>query len=158
MKRESFLGTEFIKDVQRNRFPVLLIDKVTDLEPGVKATSVKCFTNGEWFFQGHFDDEAVVPGFVTIEALTQSFLMTFLSLEGNRGKKTSFVKIHSATFSLKIVPGDVLVIESELDSFSRGLAQGKSIGFVEGRVACELRLSVAIPDQLNAVLPKNRHG
>ena len=63
---------------QRNRYPVLLVDKIVDLVPGERATGVKCFTYNEWFFPGHFDDEPNVPGFVQIESLVQTFILTFL--------------------------------------------------------------------------------
>ncbi|NBO19789.1 MAG: beta-hydroxyacyl-ACP dehydratase, partial [Proteobacteria bacterium] len=75
---------------QRNRYPVLLIDKILDLVPGERAIGVKCVTYNEWYFPGHFDDEPNVPGFVQIESLVQTFILTFLCKPEYAGMKTNF--------------------------------------------------------------------
>ena len=87
------LGIIDIIKHQRNRYPVLLIDKVVDLKPGKSAVGIKNFTYNEWFFPGHFDDEPNVPGFVQVEALVQAFILTFLSLPEYSGMKTNFTNI-----------------------------------------------------------------
>lgn len=143
-----------IIETQRNRYPVLLVDRITSLEPGRRATGVKCFTYNEWFFPGHFDDEPNVPGFVQIECLAQTFIMTFLCLAEHKGKKTNFVAINNIRFKRKIVPGDVLVIEAELKSFKRGIATGTVTSSVEGEEACSAELVVALPDVLDAFKPR----
>jgi len=138
---------------QRNRYPVLLIDKIIELEPTVKAVGIKCFTYNEWFFPGHFDDEPNVPGFVQIESLVQTFIMTFLCDEKYMGMKTNFISMDKIRFSRKIVPGDVLRIEAHLKSFKRGLASGFAESFVDGEAACRADFLVAVPDILNKYRP-----
>ena len=142
-----------IQQYQQNRYPCLFIDYVDEVVPGKKATGYKYFTFNEWFFPVHFPDEPNVPGFVQIEALTQLFLMTFLTLPGNKGKKTGFVSIEKAKFKKKIVPGKRLDIQAELKSYRRGLAKGYSIGYIDGEVACSVELVIAIPDILNEFKP-----
>lgn len=146
-----------IKDIikhQRNRYPVLLIDKIIDLVPGERATGIKCFTYNEWFFPGHFDDEPNVPGFVQIESLVQTFILTFLCAEEYKGMKTNFVSINNIRFRRKIVPGDVLRIEATLKSFKRGIAVGMAESSVDGEAACSAEFVVAVPDILDKFKPK----
>ena len=139
---------------QRNRYPVLLIDRVTVVDPGKSASAVKCYTYNEWFFPGHFDDEPNVPGFVQIESLTQTFIMTFLCMEEYKGMKTNFVSVNNVKFKRKIVPGDVLKIDATLNSFKRGLAMGSVQSFVDGEPACSADLVVAIPEILDRFKPR----
>ena len=142
-----------IQEYQQNRYPCFFIDRITEAMPGQYAKGFKNFTYNEWFFPAHFADEPNVPGFVQVETLTQVFLMTFLTLPGNKGKKTGFVSIKDAEFKKKIVPGDRLDIEAELKSFRRGLAIGTARGYICGELACKVDLVIAIPDILNQFIP-----
>ena len=143
-----------IQKYQQNRYPLLFIDYVERVIPGKEVKGHKNFSYNEWFFPAHFQDEPNVPGFIQIEALTQMFLMTFLTIPGNEGKKTSFVSIENAKFKRKIIPGDRLDISSELKFFRRGLAKGISTGYVQGELACSIELVITIPDILNEYKPK----
>lgn len=134
-----------IMEYQQNRFPLLFVDVITEAEPGKYAKGYKNFTYDEWFFPAHFADEPNVPGVVQLEALTQVFLMSFLTIPEYKGKKTGFVS-NSCRYRKKIEPGQRLDILAELKSFRRGLAKGRSIGYVDGEIACEADLEVAIPD------------
>lgn len=149
-----------IQQYQQNRYPLLFVDKITESKPGEYAKGYKNFTYNEWFFPAHFADEPNVPGFVQIEALTQVFLMSFLTLDEFKGKKTGFVEVRKARFFRKIIPGDRLDTEAFLYSFKRGLAEGKAIGTVNGEKACEAEFLIAVPDELNKYMPKRKenHG
>lgn len=142
-----------IQDYQQNRYPLLFIDFVDEVLPGIYAKGHKNFTYNEWFFPAHFTDEPNVPGFIQIEALTQMFLMTFLTIPENKGKKTGFISIENAKFKRKIIPGERLDISSELKFNRRGLVKGSSVGYINGELACSLELTVAIPDILIAYKP-----
>lgn len=142
-----------IQQYQQNRYPCLFIDYVEEAVPGKSAKGHKNFSFNEWFFPAHFPDEPNVPGFIQIEALTQLFLMTFLTLPGNKGKKTGFVSIDNARFKKKIIPGDRLDIQAQLKSYHRGLAKGTSVGYINGELACSAELVIAIPDILNEFIP-----
>ena len=143
-----------IQEFQQNRYPLLFIDYVKEALPGKYAKGHKNFSFNEWFFPAHFEDEPNVPGFVQVEALTQMFLMSFLTIPENKGKKTSFVNINNAYFKKKIIPGDRLDIEAELKFYSRGLAKGKSTGYINGEDVCGIELTVCIPDILKSFSPK----
>ena len=79
--------------------------------------------------------------------------MTFLTLPGNKGRKTGFVSINDARFKRKIIPGDRLDIEAELKSYRRGLAKGFSKGYVGEEIACSTELVIVIPDIINEFKP-----
>lgn len=143
---------------QRNRYPVLLIDKIVELVPGERATGIKCFTYNEWFFPGHFDDEPNVPGFVQIESLVQTFILTFLCKDEYSGMKTNFVSINNIKFRRKIVPGDVLRIEATLRSFKRGIAIGFAESSVDDEPACSAEFVVSVPAILDQFKPKSQEG
>ena len=155
MEEETVMNLDAyaIQQYQQNRYPCLFIDYVEEAVPGKSAKGYKNFSFNEWFFPAHFPDEPNVPGFVQIEALTQLFLMTFLTLPGNKGKKTGFVSIENARFKKKILPGDRLDIQANLKSYRRGLAKGTSVGYINGDVACNVELVIAIPDILNKFIP-----
>ncbi len=143
-----------IKACQQNRYPLLFVDKIYDVIPGVSAKGIKSFTYNEWFFPAHFEDEPSVPGFIQIESLVQTFIMTFLTLDEHRGKKTNFVSIENVKFRKKIIPGDQLEVHARLDSFKRGIAKGSVESFVSGEPACRADFIVALPDVLNYFKPQ----
>lgn len=143
-----------IQACQRNRHPLLFVDHIFDVVPGERASGIKCFSYNEWFFPAHFDDEPNVPGFVQVETLVQTFIMTFLSREDLRGKKTNFIGINNVKFKRKIIPGETLKIHARLDSFKRGIATGSATSFVEEYPACSADFIVAVPDLLNIFKPK----
>jgi len=150
------LGPLEIMKYQQNRYPLLFVDLILEVSPQNSAVGVKNFSYNEWFFPAHFEDEPVVPGFVLIESLTQVFLMTFLTIPGNEGKKTAFVEIEEAKFQKKVVPGDSLRIEAQLENYNHGIARGFARAMVGSDLACSSKLVVAIPDVLNARLPQKR--
>lgn len=143
-----------IQKYQQNRHPILYIDFVEEIKVGEYANGYKQFSFNEWFFPIHFPDDPNVPGFILVESLTQMFLMTFLSFDEYKGKKTSFVSIKDASFKKKVVPGNTMHIKSKLDSFRRGIAKGTSVGYINGEVACSITLVITIPDVLNQFKPK----
>jgi 3-hydroxyacyl-[acyl-carrier-protein] dehydratase len=144
-----------IKECQRNRHPLLFVDRVYDVVPGEKASGLKCFTYNEWFFPAHFDDEPNVPGFIQVESLVQTFIMTFLSKDELKGKKTNFLGINNVKFKRKIVPGDTLIVHATLQSYRRGIATGSAVSFVGDEPACSADFVVAVPDVLDQFKPKS---
>lgn len=152
----SNLGPQEIIKYQQNRYPLLFVDLILEVSPGSSAIGLKNFSYNEWFFPAHFEDEPVVPGFILVESLTQVFLMTFLTIPGNEGRKTAFVEIQDARFHKKVLPGDSLRIEAQLNNYSHGLAQGFARGLVGSDLVCSSKLVVVIPDIVNSRLPQTR--
>ena len=139
---------------QQNRYPLLFIDRVYDVIPGERAKGTKCFTYNEWYFPAHFEDDPNVPGFIQIECLVQTFIMTFLCIDKYQGMKTSFANIDNTKFKRKILPGETLTVEAELKSFKRGMAKGSASSFVDGEAACSADFVIVVPDVFKEFLPK----
>jgi len=145
-------------DIQRyikNRYPILMIDRVHEIVVGKSARGFKNFTNNEWFFPSHFENNPNVPGIVTLEVLMEMFIMSFITLPECLGKETADVKVDKLHFNIKIFPGDKLDVTSELKSFRRGVATGTSVGYVNGDVACSCELIVCVPAIVFTFRPSN---
>lgn len=138
------LGIKEIKEILPHRYPFLLVDKIESLEPGVKAVGYKNVTMNEYFFQGHFPEEPVMPGVLIIEALAQTGAVALLSLEEFKGKIGYFTGIDKAKFRKKVVPGDTLRLEVEIIKRRGPVGIGKAIAYVEDKKAAEAELSFII--------------
>lgn len=144
----------YIRSSQQNRFPLLFIDKIIDIKPGKYAKAIKNFTYNEWFFPAHFDDEPNVPGFIQLESLVQTFIMTFLSIKKYSNLKTNFFDLNNTKFRRKIIPGETLTIKAVLEEFKRGVAKGYSEGYVDEEFACSAEFIITVPDIFNKFIPK----
>ncbi len=126
-----------------HRYPFLLVDRVLELEPMKRIKALKNVTINEPFFPGHFPHYPVMPGVLVIEALAQaSGLLSLKSAGQVRDGKAVFyfVGIDGARFKRPIVPGDTVILESELLLERRGLIRYGVKASVEGKLACEATL------------------
>ena len=102
-----------IMEMIPHRYPFLMIDRVVDIVPGVKATGVKNVTINEPFFAGHFPERPVMPGVLIIEAMAQTaavFVVHTLGPE-SEGKLVYFMSVDGARFRKPVEPGDQLHVE-----------------------------------------------
>ena len=102
------LNIQQIMEILPHRPPFLLVDRITECEPGVKAAGIKCVTMNEPFFVGHFPGNPIMPGVLILEALAQTGAVAALSLPENRGKLAIFGGVKNARFKQPVRPGDVL--------------------------------------------------
>lgn len=149
------LDCEELKKYQPNRFPFLLIDRVTEVVPGKYAKGFKNLTNNEWYFPQHFPGNPNMPGCLQIEAMAQMLTVAISTIDGMEGKIVHGYK-HSGIFHKEVRPGDKLEMDARIISFKRGLCRGKVTGFVDGEKACELDTTIIIPDVFNQFKPGNR--
>lgn len=140
----SVLTTKQIMEIIPHRQPFLLIDTVEELESGMRAVAKKCVSYNEPFFGGHFPNEPVMPGVLIIEALAQTGAVAILSVEENRGKTAYFAGINSAKFKRKVVPGDVLILETEIIKQKGPIGVGRVTAKVGDDIACIAELTFAI--------------
>ncbi|GAA0178156.1 3-hydroxyacyl-ACP dehydratase FabZ [Clostridium sediminicola] len=138
-----------IKEIQEiipHRYPFLLLDKVEEIEEGKKIVAYKNVTMNEYFFQGHFPQEPVMPGVLIIEALAQAGAVAILSMEKYKGKIAYFGGINKARFKKKVVPGDVLKLEVEIIKIKGPAGVGKAIASVDGKKAVEAEIIFFVGD------------
>ena len=140
----SVLNTVQVMEILPHRAPFLLIDTVEELEPGVKAVAKKNVTFNEPFFTGHFPGNPVMPGVLIIEALAQTGAVAILCQEENKGKTAYFAGINQAKFKKKVLPGDTLMLETEIIKVKGPIGVGKATAYVDGKVACAAELTFAI--------------
>lgn len=126
-----------------HRYPILLVDRVLELEKGVRIKALKNVTINEPFFAGHFPARPVMPGVLMLEALAQAAaLLSFESLEIDPGDDTVvyFVGIDGARFKRPVEPGDQLVLEASLERAKAGIYKYKARASVDGETAVEAEL------------------
>ena len=138
------LNIEQIQALLPHRYPFLLVDKITACTPGQGARGVKCVTDNEPFFQGHFPHYKVMPGVLIIEALAQVGAVAILSVPENRGKLALFGGIKNARFKQQVRPGDVLELECELTAQRGPVGFGTATAKVNGKTACKAELTFAL--------------
>ena len=140
----SLLTAKEIMEMIPHRQPFMMIDTIEEMEPGVRALAKKCVSYNEPFFQGHFPGEPVMPGVLIVEALAQTGAVAILSLPENKGRTAYFGAINSAKFKKKVIPGDVLMLETEIIKVKGPMGIGKATATVDGKVAVQAELTFAI--------------
>lgn len=129
------LGIKEIEQIIPHRHPFLLLDRLEELEPGVRAVGIKNVTYREDFFSGHFPEEPVMPGVLVVEALAQVGAAIILSMEENKGKTAFFGGLDKVKFRRKVVPGDTLRLECEIIRKKGPVGVGRSAATVGGQLA-----------------------
>jgi 3-hydroxyacyl-[acyl-carrier-protein] dehydratase len=126
-----------------HRYPILLVDRVLEIDKGKRIKALKNVTINEPFFTGHFPHRPVMPGVLMLEALAQAAaLLAFDTLGTTPDDKTVyyFAGIDGARFKRPVEPGDQLVMEVSLDRMKAGIFKFSAVARVDGQVACEAEL------------------
>ena len=126
-----------------HRYPFLLVDRVLELEKGVRIKALKNVTINEPFFPGHFPARPVMPGVLMLEALAQAAaLLSFESMDTEPGEDTVvyFAGIDNARFKRPVGPGDQLILEASIDRQKAGIYRYKTRATVDGLLAAEADL------------------
>lgn len=129
-----------------HRYPMLLVDRVLELEKGKRIVALKNVTMNEQFFVGHFPHYPVMPGVLIIEALAQAAaILSFVSLDTVPDENTLsyFAGIDHARFKRPVMPGDQLRLEAELTRELRGVGKYTVRALVDGNLAAEAELMCA---------------
>jgi len=126
-----------------HRYPILLVDRVLEVQPGKSIRALKNVSINEPFFTGHFPHRPVMPGVLTLEALAQAAaLLSFAdgALQSSKNSVIYFLGIDGARFKRPIEPGDQLILEVEVDRVKAGIHKFKARATVDGTIACEAQL------------------
>lgn len=144
------LNFEEIKKLIPQRFPFILIDKVTEGEPGKEVVAIKNISGNDIFFLGHFPDRAIMPGVAIIEAMAQTSIILFASGEKKEErikKPVYFLGSVKARFFHPVVPGDCLKIKAvNVKSLPNG-AYVSAEAFVEDKKVSEAELIFSVKDE-----------
>jgi len=122
------------------RYPVLMIDRVKEIEPGKRIVALKNVSANEPYFQGHFPGRPIMPGVLILEAMAQAAGILVFRSRGDKPDPSSvyyYVGIDHARFKKPVVPGDQLEIEVQLDRQLRGIGKFICEARVGGQVVAE---------------------
>ncbi len=141
------LGPAEIRELIPHRYPFLLVDRIEELEPGVRVVGLKNVSQNEPFFQGHFPDYPVMPGVLIIEAMAQVGAVGVMAGGEHRERLALFAGIDGVRFRRQVVPGDALRMEVEITRLKGKVGRGKGRATVEGERVCEAELMFAFADR-----------
>jgi 3-hydroxyacyl-[acyl-carrier-protein] dehydratase len=137
-----------IQTIIPHRFPMLLIDRVLELDPLKKIVAIKNVTMNEHVFQGHFPGAPVFPGVCIIEAMAQAgAVLLFREVPDRESKLLYFTGIEEARFRKPVVPGDQLRIEVSVIKYKMGFAKLRAEAYVDGQLVTEAIISSALADR-----------
>jgi 3-hydroxyacyl-[acyl-carrier-protein] dehydratase len=142
------LGPAAIRELIPHRYPFLLVDRIEELEPGVRAVGIKNVSQNEPFFEGHFPDYPVMPGVLVVEAMAQVGAVGVMALEEYRKKLALFAGIDGVRFRRQVVPGDVLTMEVEILRLKGRVGRGKGAARVGSERVCEAELMFAFAQRV----------
>ena len=137
-------GKDVIESILPHRDPFLLIDEVTELEPGSRVVARRSVTPDDWWFRGHFPERPVMPGVLIVEAMAQTGAIAVLVEEQNRGKIAFFAGIDDCRFKRIVSPGDTLRLSCEIDQVRGPIGRGKATAHVGGELAARGTLTFAV--------------
>ncbi len=141
-----------IMEMIPHRYPILLVDRVLELEPGESAVSLKNVTMNEPHFQGHFPGFPVMPGVLIVEAMAQTAAIVVVEALGKEaeGKVVFFMSIDDARFRKPVVPGDSLHIHVEKIRARANVWKFKGKAMVGDVLCAEATFAAMITDKNSA--------
>jgi len=129
------------------RYPILMIDKVKECEPGKRIVAIKNVSANEPQFLGHFPGRPIMPGVLILEAMAQAAgVMVFSAMDRPQMEHSLYyyVGIDNARFKKPVVPGDVLELEVTLDRQLRGIGKFNCVARVDGQTVAEATIMCTV--------------
>ncbi|MCS7314605.1 MAG: 3-hydroxyacyl-ACP dehydratase FabZ [Bryobacterales bacterium] len=146
------LDIQAIRDILPHRYPMLLVDRIVELEPD-RIVGIKNVTLNEPFFVGHFPDFPVMPGVLIVEAMAQVAGVLVLQRIPDRHKKLVLLAaIEQARFRRPVLPGDQLRIEMKLARLKATVAKMYGTASVDGRVVAEAQVMCKLAEKQPALI------
>ncbi|HUQ42208.1 MAG TPA: 3-hydroxyacyl-ACP dehydratase FabZ [Candidatus Limnocylindrales bacterium] len=131
------MDKDAIKALIPHREPFLLIDRITELEPGVRAVAEHDFDGSEWYQAGHFPGNPIVPGVILVESMAQAATVMAMSMPEYRDGLGLFAGIEDMRFKRMVKPGDTGRFEAIMAKMRRGFAKVSVRTFVGDELAAE---------------------
>jgi len=144
-----------VERVLPHRYPFLLVDRVTELVPGVRITGVKHFSGGDQGGQGHFPGMPVVPTAIMLELVTQLGAVLVLERPEMRDKIAVILQIPSAQMIEPVVPGETVEVKAEVLKLREGYGELKGTIYRDGTLVAEGQMRFAIANASD-LLPADR--
>ncbi len=132
-----------------HRYPMLLIDRLTQIEAPERAVGIKAVTINEPFFSGHFPDDPIMPGVLIIEAMAQTAAALVVVGNGRAGKGdlVYFLGIENARFRRPVRAGDLLHLEVERQKSKLGIHWYKGRALVDGKLCADAMFNARVPQR-----------
>jgi UDP-3-O-[3-hydroxymyristoyl] N-acetylglucosamine deacetylase/3-hydroxyacyl-[acyl-carrier-protein] dehydratase len=142
------MGIQEILGAIPHRYPMLLVDRIIEMEEGTRIVGIKNVTVNEPFFQGHFPDHPIMPGVLIIEAMGQVGGMLLMgAFEKPEDKVVYFMAIDNVKFRKPVVPGDQIRFELEMLHFRGRNCRMRGVGYVDGQPAAEAEMMARVVDK-----------
>lgn len=138
------LSATEIQAIIPHRYPMLLVDRIIELEPMKRAVGIKNVSINEHFFMGHFPEKPVMPGVIILEAMAQVGGVAMLYPEENRGKLAYFAGMEKVKFRKPVTPGDQLRMVAEIIKVRGSIGKVWAEAFVDGHVVAEAEFLFAL--------------
>ncbi|HAY13220.1 MAG TPA: 3-hydroxyacyl-ACP dehydratase FabZ [Fimbriimonadaceae bacterium] len=135
------LDINAIMKVLPHRYPILLVDRILEVEPGMRCVGIKNVTINEGFFQGHYPGQPIMPGVLIVESLAQCGAVILLSQDSYRGMVPVIGAIDNVKFKRQVVPGDQLRLEIELLWIKSSIGRIKGVATVDGQLAAQMEMT-----------------
>ena len=144
---QTVFTVEQIHQLLPHRYPFALVDRIVEYIPGEKAVGIKNVSFNEPHFQGHFPGKPIMPGVLIVEAMAQVGGIVLTQLPDMDGKLFLFAGIDKVRFRRPVVPGDQLLMTTELITVKRRrFATMKAQATVDGKRTCEGELMFSLVD------------
>ena len=140
------LETKQIMAIIPHRQPILMVDRILEMEPGKRAVGLKNISANDPIFQGHYPGNPVFPGVLIIEAMAQTGAVALMSQPEYAIKVPLFAGIDECKFKRPVLPGDQLRLEVEIVAMKRGLGIGQGKAYVGDELKAEAVIKFALID------------
>ena len=126
-----------------HRYPIVMIDRVKEIDPGKRVVAIKNVSVNEPYFQGHFPQRPIMPGVLILEAMAQAASLLFAP---DLGKDTLYyyVGIDDARFKRPVIPGDQLELEVKLERVLRNIGKFSCVARVGGALVAEATILCSV--------------
>jgi 3-hydroxyacyl-[acyl-carrier-protein] dehydratase len=139
-----------IMELLPHRYPLLLVDRIVEFEPGKRIVGIKNVTINEAFFTGHFPEHPVLPGVLIVEAMAQVGGILAIKAMGGGRRIAYFAGIDNCRFRRPVVPGDQLRVEVTVTARKGPVWKMHGEALVEDAVAATADVIATLPDSLAA--------